>query len=180
MEANVLRKVITCSLEVFSEYLLNSLLAVVICCWLLDSVAHTFKGKVLPIKQGRDMDLRERVPTKVGMERKFSTASSLPRPCYFSFSVILSFVVSGEELGETACKDWYQFTPKQNSVHPAQGIGSNIHKNLTKCKSTQTLSSALASMGRKSIYIGSYEVSKTFWISTPWLPAVDLKIWNKT
>lgn len=62
---------------------------------MLDSVAQTFKGKVLPIKQGRDMDLRERVPTKVGMERKFSTESSLPRPCYFSFSVILSFVVSG-------------------------------------------------------------------------------------
>lgn len=108
------------------------------------------------------MDLRERVSRSVEGKGEFSTVPSPPPPTYFSFSVILSFVVSGEELGETTCKDWYQFTPKQNSVHPAQGIGSNIHKNHTKCNSTQTLASALASMGRKSIYIGSYEVSKTF------------------
>lgn len=35
-----------------------------------------------------------------------------------SFHSVLRFVVGGEELGETvACKDGYQFTPKQNSAH---------------------------------------------------------------
>lgn len=90
------------------------------------------------------------------------TLPPLPRLCYFPLSVILSFAVIGEKLGGTvACKDWYQLH-KSKPCSPAQGIRSNIHKNLTKNKSTQTLASALASLGTKSIYIGSYEVSKTF------------------
>lgn len=102
-----------------------------------------------------------------------------PSLCYFSLSVILSFAISGEKLvGTVACKDWYQLH-QSKTRSPAQGIRSNIHRNVTKNKSTQTLASALASLGTKSIYIGSYEVSKTFWIATPWLPAVGLKLWNK-
>lgn len=86
----------------------------------------------------------------------------VPNLCYFSLSVILSFVVSREELGEiVACKNWYQFTPKQNSAHQHKELEA-IYTKISQNVKAQTPASALASIGRKSIYIGSYEVSKTF------------------
>lgn len=77
-------------------------------------------------------------------------------------SVLLGSVVIGEKLGETVgCKNWYQFTPKQNSAHQHKDLEA-VYTEISQNIKTKKLPSALASLCRKSIYIGSYEVSKTF------------------
>lgn len=77
-------------------------------------------------------------------------------------SFLLGSIVNGEKLGETvACKDWYQFTPKQNSAPQHKDLEA-VYTEISQNIKTQKPPPALASLGRKSIYIGSYEVSKTF------------------
>lgn len=54
-------------------------------------------------------------------------------------AILLGSIVSVEKLGETvACKDWHQFTPKQNSAHQhkdLEAVYTEISQNL---KNTET------------------------------------------
>lgn len=78
----------------------------------------------------------------------------------FPICAFLTFIASVEQLRETvACKDWHQFTPKQNCPQ-AQDLEAVYTRVTQNTRAQKTLDLALASLGRESIYIVSYEVSK--------------------
>lgn len=102
------------------------------------------------------MSSRRRNPKTVGIENAMRYGHHDSFPIHF----LLTFITSVEQLRETvACKDWHQFIPKQNCPR-AQDLEAVYTRIAQNTRAQKTLDLALASLGRKSIYIVSYEVSK--------------------
>lgn len=102
------------------------------------------------------MSSRRRKPKTVGIENAVRYRHHDSFPIY----AFLTFVTSVEQLREkVACKDWHQFTPKQNCPQ-AQDLEAVYTRVAQNTRAQKTLDLALVSLGRKSIYIVSYEVSR--------------------